>query len=153
MREPESNPRTAVVAATDPANPYGTALPWPEPDLTRVVGATVVIVDGALVVYLARGYRELTVVLPQDEPFRSRVARAAAQALMTHARGDKARPRPMFIAAIGGHPSLDHPFAAFLEEAGFARAGAGLHVPRTAFDGEADRALDPALHDDADVDA
>jgi ATP-dependent Lhr-like helicase len=149
MREPDADPDAAVVAATDPANPYGTSLPWPVPDLTRVVGATVVIVDGAMTVYLARGYREIAVVLPQDEPFRSRTARAAARALMTHARGEGTRARPMFIATIGNEPALDHPFAAFLEEAGFARAGAGLHIPRRALEALSNGAPDLARSDGA----
>jgi len=142
MRDPEPDPQAAVVAATDPANPYGTSLAWPVPDLTRVVGAIVVIVDGAMVLYVARGYREVTAVLPQDEPFRSRVARAAARALMAHARGDGARPRPIFIARISDESALDHPFAAFLEEAGFVRAGAGLHIPKSALEAHPDGALD-----------
>ena len=49
---------------------------------------------------------------------------------MVYARGQGTRPRPMFIATIGAEPVLDHPFSAFLEEAGFARAGSGLHLPR-----------------------
>ena len=55
MRDAPADPQAAVVAATDPANPYGTSLAWPAADLTRVVGATVVIVDGEMTVYLARG--------------------------------------------------------------------------------------------------
>ncbi len=161
MREPEPEPQTAIVAASDPANPYGTSLPWPLPDLTRVVGAAVVIVDGAMTAYLARGYREVTVALPQDEPFRSRAARAAARALMAYACGEGTRVRPMLIATIGDVPALDHPFAAFLEEAGFARAGSGLHVPRSVLEAHSHRELpdqSPDLqtgrvHDDGEDDA
>jgi hypothetical protein len=36
----------------------------------------------------------------------------------------------MMIATIDGQPAFDHPFAAFLEEAGFLRGGMGLHFPR-----------------------
>ena len=112
-----------------------------------MVGATVVMVDGTMTVYLARGYREIAVVLPQDEPFRSRIARAAARALMAHARGEGTRTRPMFIATIANEPALDHPFAAFLEEAGFAPAGAGLHVPRRVLEAHSDSAPDlPPSH-------
>jgi len=58
------------LAATDPANPYGAALPWPErvsDDATtaaghrpgRKAGALVVLVDGELAVYVERGGRTL----------------------------------------------------------------------------------------------
>lgn len=61
-------PRAVVLAATDPANPYGAALPWPERDPERAAGpsghrpgrkagALVVLVDGRLVVYVERGGR------------------------------------------------------------------------------------------------
>ncbi|HEU4543478.1 MAG TPA: ATP-dependent helicase [Jiangellaceae bacterium] len=55
-----------VLAATDPANPYGAALPWPERPGEpgghrpgRKAGALVVLVDGALVLYVERGGRTL----------------------------------------------------------------------------------------------
>jgi ATP-dependent Lhr-like helicase len=55
-----------VLAATDPANPYGAALPWPERPGEpgghrpgRKAGALVVLVDGALVLYVERGGRSL----------------------------------------------------------------------------------------------
>jgi ATP-dependent Lhr-like helicase len=132
LREPTPDSQAAVVAATDPANPYGTSLAWPLPDLTRVVGASVVIVDGIMAAYIARGYREIIVSLPVDEPFLSRTARAAAGQLMHLGRGDRGRARPMFIERINDTPALVHPFATFLEEAGFVRAGTGLHIARGA---------------------
>jgi ATP-dependent Lhr-like helicase len=54
-----------VLAATDPANPYGAALPWPDrPEAGghrpgRKAGALVVLVDGDLVTYVERGGRSL----------------------------------------------------------------------------------------------
>src|SRR5699024_7922875 len=58
-----------LLAATDPANPYGAALAWPEPLALaeessghrpgRKVGASVVLVDGQLVLYLERGARSV----------------------------------------------------------------------------------------------
>jgi ATP-dependent Lhr-like helicase len=46
-----------VLAATDPAQPYGAALPWPESDgrPARAAGAHVVLIDGELAAYLERG--------------------------------------------------------------------------------------------------
>jgi ATP-dependent Lhr-like helicase len=63
-----------VLAATDPAQPYGAALPWPSssPERedraarrpARVPGAHVVLVAGAPVLYVERGGRGLTVLAP-----------------------------------------------------------------------------------------
>ncbi|MDP9239920.1 MAG: DEAD/DEAH box helicase, partial [Actinomycetota bacterium] len=57
--------RALVLAATDPANPFGAALPWPAraADTShrpgRKAGALVVLVDGYLVLYVERGGRTL----------------------------------------------------------------------------------------------
>ena len=68
---PEDKVRAVALAATDPANPYGAALPWPSADPTpegtaakghrpgRKAGALVVLVDGELAVYVERGGRTL----------------------------------------------------------------------------------------------
>ncbi len=61
QREPEQ-PQARVLAACDPANPYGAALPWPEREghrPGRKAGALVVLVDGALVFYVERGGKTL----------------------------------------------------------------------------------------------
>ncbi len=69
----EDETRAVALAATDPANPYGAALPWPErsTDPTegvdgspghrpgRKAGALVVLVDGSLALYVERGGRTL----------------------------------------------------------------------------------------------
>ena len=46
-----------MLAATDPAQPYGAALPWPDAARrpSRTAGAYVVLVDGAPAAYLERG--------------------------------------------------------------------------------------------------
>jgi ATP-dependent Lhr-like helicase len=62
-----SKPTAVALAATDPANPYGAALPWPSEageDRSahrpgRKAGALVVLVDGALTLYVERGGRTL----------------------------------------------------------------------------------------------
>ena len=66
LTDPPSSPQTQVLAATDPANPYGAALAWPErtaPGSTterpghrpgRKAGAVVILVDGDLVLYVER---------------------------------------------------------------------------------------------------
>jgi ATP-dependent Lhr-like helicase len=68
VRRPEGS-RALVLAATDPANPYGAALAWPDAarpvdggrghQPARKAGALVVLVDGACVLYVERGGRTL----------------------------------------------------------------------------------------------
>ncbi|MGO1992547.1 MAG: DEAD/DEAH box helicase [Corynebacterium sp.] len=55
-----------LLAASDPANPYGAAVPWPDvpddaPRPTRGAGALVVLRDGRLLAHLTRGGRTVTV--------------------------------------------------------------------------------------------
>ncbi|WP_205473535.1 ATP-dependent helicase [Nocardioides sp. SYSU D00038] len=66
---PDAKPHAVALAATDPANPYGAALPWPERPQSaaegaghrpgRKAGAMVVLVDGVLTLYVERGGRTL----------------------------------------------------------------------------------------------
>ncbi len=66
--------RTLVIAAADPAQPYGAALPWPrregqERRPARVAGAYVVLVEDEPVLYVERGGRGLvTLVEPSSQP-------------------------------------------------------------------------------------
>jgi ATP-dependent Lhr-like helicase len=144
----------AVLAATDPANPYGAALKWtrqstqntqkpqskdfsansassalnvdPKRGPTRTVGATVILVNGAAAAYLSRGDRQLTTWLPEVEPERSKAARAVAQVLIDRARSGGDAPRGMLIEEIDSLPAGDHPLAPFLLEAGFVKSALGI---------------------------
>jgi ATP-dependent Lhr-like helicase len=124
MREPPEEPRVVILAATDPANPYGSTLKWPERTgggPTRVAGAVVVLVDGFLAAYLRRGERELLLLAPETEPHRSRLIRATARALaeLTASRG-------MLLAEIDGAPATSHLAAPLFVEAGFSMSAMGL---------------------------
>jgi ATP-dependent helicase Lhr and Lhr-like helicase len=58
----ESGGGVVALAATDPAQPYGTVLPWPEQSegrMARAAGAYCVLDEGRLVLYLERGGRSL----------------------------------------------------------------------------------------------
>ncbi|HKO02142.1 MAG TPA: DEAD/DEAH box helicase, partial [Thermoanaerobaculia bacterium] len=83
FRDAPEKPETFMLAATDPANPYGAIVKWPESmfALTRSVGASVIIVDGKLVAYVGRGEKQITTFLPDEEPTRTHVAREIANAL------------------------------------------------------------------------
>ncbi|HEY0876098.1 MAG TPA: crosslink repair DNA glycosylase YcaQ family protein [Vicinamibacterales bacterium] len=135
LREPPDEPEVVVLSATDPANPFGTMLKWPQVDAdgagrgaTRTAGAQVILVNGALAAYLSRGARQLLTFLPEDEPQRSALGRPLARQLAAIARE-----AGLLIAEVNGVPIGDHPLASFLEDAGFRPSAMGhLLARRTA---------------------
>jgi ATP-dependent Lhr-like helicase len=71
--------RTGVVlAATDPANPYGAALPWPacEGRPSRSAGAYVVLVDGRASLFIERGARSVVSLRESDGTWEERAVDA-----------------------------------------------------------------------------
>jgi ATP-dependent Lhr-like helicase len=64
-------PTALALAATDPANPYGAALPWPPQEAGhrpgRKAGAIVGIVDGVLALYVERGGKTLLTFSEDEE--------------------------------------------------------------------------------------
>jgi ATP-dependent Lhr-like helicase len=89
----------------------------------------VILVDGALAAYLARGDRMLLTFLPDAEPQRTRVARAIARALRERSRtpvGDEQATRGMLIEEIDGVPPSAHPIAPYLARVGFQAGAMGL---------------------------
>jgi ATP-dependent Lhr-like helicase len=139
LRTEPDDPEVVHLAATDPANPYGAILKWPESDSvaetgsrgpTRSVGASVVIVNGRLGAYVGRHGRQLVSYLPPDEPDRSRVGRAVAGQLAALALTGEGRGGGLLVAEINGAPAPAHPLAAFLADAGFVPSAMGLQVRR-----------------------
>ena len=127
----------AMLAATDPANPYGALLRWPAApeegsSLTRSVGARVVLVDGALTAYLRRGNPNIQVMLPEEEPGCSQNARALAEFLVAQVqRAEKPEGRgrsSMVITQVNGVAVAGHPLARFLLESGFVAGAMGFNV-------------------------
>ena len=126
-------PRALVLAAADPANPYGAALPWPDraaDDASgpgsghrpgRKAGAIVVLVDGSLTVYVERGGRTLLTFTADPE----QVA-LAVDALALAVR-DGALGRLTVERADGQH-ILTSPLSAALEAAGFSVTPRGLRL-------------------------
>jgi ATP-dependent helicase Lhr and Lhr-like helicase len=120
-REPPPEAEAFVLAATDPANPYGAALPWPEradggARPQRAAGAHVVLVDGALAGWVGRGGGLLT-FLPANEPERGHAAAALAGALA--ALVEHGARRAVLISDIDGAAPAASPLAAVLKTAGF----------------------------------
>ena len=122
-----------ALAATDPANAYGAALPWPAvPGETgtghrpgRKAGALVVLVDGELTLYVERGGKSLlcfvdgaaaTGTEPADDSatLRLRAAARALAALVTSRRVDK-----LAVETVNGAFVLGSPLGDALSEAGF----------------------------------
>ena len=67
--EPTGEPIVHVLAATDPAQPYGGALRWPvgEARFARAAGARVILVDGAMGAWLSATGKRVSTALPERE--------------------------------------------------------------------------------------
>jgi ATP-dependent Lhr-like helicase len=128
FRDEPEEPETAMLAATDPANPYGALVKWPAAGLTRSVGASVILVNGQLVCYVARGEKELTVFLAEDEPSRSMMAKEVAKALASLVA--TGRRRALLITEVNDQPVARSAVAPFLAEAGFAPTAMGYQMRR-----------------------
>jgi ATP-dependent Lhr-like helicase len=130
----EDEAEVVMLAATDPANPYGTLLRWPAApedgsSLTRSVGARVVLVNGALSAYLRRSNPAIQVMIPEEEPGCSQVSRALADFFVAQVRKDDANSRAgMLITTVNGLPVAEHPLARYLLDAGFFAAPMGFNV-------------------------
>ncbi|GAA2205808.1 ATP-dependent helicase [Nonomuraea monospora] len=118
--------RAVVLAAADPASPYGAALPWPQHpgDVGhkpgRKAGSLVVLVDGHLVLYVERGGKTLLSFTDGDR------LQPAVDALALAVR-DGALGKLTVERADGGS-IVDSPLAAALEAAGFHPTPRGLRL-------------------------
>jgi ATP-dependent Lhr-like helicase len=165
--DPDTARRALLLAATDPANPYGAALAWPAGAPAtqtaaasradervgieqvaparpghrpgRKPGAVVVLVDGSLCLYVERGGRSL---LSFDDD--ADALAAAAEVLVEHARsGDLGR---LVVQRVDGSPALaavqdPTPVVVALRSAGFGVTPQGLRpAPRRADDRPGTRA-------------
>jgi ATP-dependent helicase Lhr and Lhr-like helicase len=128
LREPPEEPETFLLSATDPANPYGAIVKWPDSPwtLSRSVGARLILVNGTMACYVSRGEKQLFVFLPEDEPLRSTVAREVARALASLVR-EGAR-RALLIHEVNDAPVSLHPIAPFLAEEGFVPTSMGYQL-------------------------
>ncbi|CAN5688963.1 ATP-dependent helicase [soil metagenome] len=123
----EEAPRALVLAATDPANPYGAALPWPPRESAgghrpgRKAGALVVLVEGACALYVERGGR--TLLSWAEEAGRLQTAvDALALAVRDGALGR------LTVERADGERVVDSPLGRALEAAGFHPTPRGLRI-------------------------
>ncbi|MFF0525490.1 ATP-dependent helicase [Actinomadura nitritigenes] len=121
--------RALVLAAADPANPYGAALPWPDRDDEvasghkpgRKAGALIVLVEGRLVLYVERGGK--TLLTWDDDPD---VLQPAVDALALAVR--EGALGKLTVERADGAAINDSPLAAALESAGFHPTPRGLRL-------------------------
>ncbi|MFB7799490.1 DEAD/DEAH box helicase [Isoptericola sp. NPDC056134] len=146
-----AEPGAVLLAATDPANPYGAAVAWPRAATPRTgssgarasdggddaagahrpgrkAGAVVVLVDGELVLFVERGGRTVLSFARGDAGDGPRLA-AAARLLVTETRAD--RLGRVTVQRVDGVPALTAardriPAAAALLDAGFGVTPRGL---------------------------
>jgi len=130
--EPNDGAAALVLAASDPANPYGAALPWPASSADenasgrghrpgRKAGAVVVLVGGALVVYLERGARTLLTFTDDERALQSAVD-ALALAVREGALGRIA------LEKADGRSVADTPLGKAMQAAGFRVTPKGLRL-------------------------
>ncbi|MFC8411039.1 ATP-dependent helicase [Arthrobacter sp. NPDC057259] len=125
----KAEPVALALAATDPANPYGAALAWPAQDLEagtghrpgRKAGALVVLVDGALVLYVERGGK--TLLAFNADPAVLAAAGAALVGVVKRGAVDK-----LIMEKVNGHGILDTPVASALAQAGAYSTPKGLRI-------------------------
>ncbi len=120
----ENDSQAVVLAACDPANPYGAALDWPPSEghrPGRKPGALVVLFDGRPVVFVERGGK--TVLTFSDD---ASALHATAEALVTTVRAG--RVERLTIDHVDGDPSLRTAFGRILVDAGFATTPRGIRL-------------------------
>jgi ATP-dependent Lhr-like helicase len=135
-RTPDADDGTAdgsalVLAAADPANPYGAALDWPDPMAgatdshrpTRRAGALTVLVDGAPALFAERGGRTM-LSFSADPDVLAQAARSLAE------RVRSGRISSMTITKIDGADTMADrgPAVQALTDAGFTLTPRGLRL-------------------------
>jgi ATP-dependent Lhr-like helicase len=116
LRDREQDGDALVLAAADPAQPYGAALPWPRragARAARVAGAYLVSLGGEPVLYVERGGRSLVPLRdPEDEWLRPALA-----ALVAHVKAGGAK--RLAVERFDGEPVVDTEAMQLLVDAGF----------------------------------
>ncbi|MDM7892547.1 Lhr family ATP-dependent helicase [Curtobacterium caseinilyticum] len=143
--DPDRERQALTLAATDPANPYGAALPWPSDDAPvdpaaedgsepaptttttgrghrpgRKAGALVTTVDGRLAVYVERGGK--SVLTFTEDPADLAVAARSIAAVV------RSGLRKLAVERVDGDFVLETPLGSALREAGFTATPQGLRL-------------------------
>jgi ATP-dependent Lhr-like helicase len=124
---PREQTGAVVLAAADPAQPYGAALPWPAATgdtkhrPARKAGALAVLADGVPALYVERGGRSLLTFTEEPAPLR-----AAARALSTAVR--EGWLGHLAVQRTDGENALGTDLSQILQEAGFRATPKGLRL-------------------------
>ena len=129
VREPDPRRRRVdLLAAADPAQPYGAALAWPRRGdddrrpFQRAAGAHVVLVDGAAVLYVERGGKGARDVPGGRRPGAGGARPGGARRAARRGAAPRARPRRVDGTAL----AVEHPWRARLVGAGFVPGYRGM---------------------------
>jgi ATP-dependent Lhr-like helicase len=116
LREKPAEGTALVLAAADPAQPYGAALSWPKragARAARVAGAHVVLLAGEAALFVERGGRSLVPLRDPEEDW----LRTALAALVEHAR--RTGLKRLAVERFDGEPVGETEVMPLLLEAGF----------------------------------
>ena len=108
-----------VLAATDPAQPYGAVLKWPQREgrtPARVAGAYLVLAGAEPVIYVERGGKGLQILVEANDPRLGDATAALADAV------HRGRIKRLAIERVDGEPVVGSEWEDALLELGF-RAG------------------------------
>jgi ATP-dependent helicase Lhr and Lhr-like helicase len=141
LRIDPATPEVLHLSATDPANPYGTLIPWPkiegesEPlahhSMARTARASVILINGHLAAFLRRRNPALRVFLPESEPERGLFARELAKKLAELAIRRLNLRQGLLIGEINNASAREHFLASYLEDAHFVNTVLGYQMRRT----------------------
>jgi ATP-dependent Lhr-like helicase len=115
-RRDDEAPEPLVLAAADPAQPYGAALPWPKragARAARVAGAKVVLLGGEPALFVERGGRSLVPLRDPEDAW----LREALTALVEDFR--RSSQKRLAVERFDGESVADTAIMPLLLEAGF----------------------------------
>jgi ATP-dependent Lhr-like helicase len=137
VREPADPPRTRILAASDPANPYGASISWPAALVNpagvdgpetgrpqRATGAYVVLHEGSLVGWLGRSGQTLLTFGAEGAALETALATALALALAGLV--ESARKRALLLVTIDGEAAARSVHVPAFQAAGFTLGTRGL---------------------------
>ena len=120
FREPPPIPEVVVLAAVDPANAYGLALPWPVKGPQRAAGAYVILVDGLPSLYLEKGGRSVVALRDYDGDWEEPSIRALTAMIGGEEDRGSARFRRLVLESVPAE------LATLLKQYGFVPTPKGL---------------------------
>lgn len=127
LREESRNGAPVLLAASDPANPYGSVLPWPDCGTARrperVAGCCVVLQNGELLAWISQEERRL-LVFREDKGEAALLVRTLADALRSGML------EPLVIGSVNGMPAGAWPSVSVFHEHGFDVSTRGIVLRR-----------------------